>query len=217
MKKPFQTEAELCAAFIEYHAKQGFIAYAETAGFDVLLVRDGWQWGVQAKLTLNTKVLCQLLPDSDEVGPDFRVILVPERRGLGQLCAALGFVLQAPYSWGRAHTFDNLDTSAPDWNPVRRCELPEFVPDVAAGASGPVQLTKWKVGALRVVAHLKRHGGITRKEIRRYGCDPTRWCAQGFGWLQPHEDRAGVYVIGPKMPRFDQQHPDVFAQILEAA
>lgn len=209
-RKQFATEADLCAAFIAHHAKRGFTAYAETAGFDILLVRDGWQWGVQAKMSLNTKVLCQLLPESDVVGPDFRVILVPDSRGLRQLCAALGFILHAPNSWG----FEDLDLSGPDWNPERRCPLPEYVPDVAAGAPSPVQLTKWKIGALRALAHLTKHGGITRKEIRQYGCDPTRWCAQGFGWLLPHEDRAGVYVIGPKMPRFDQQHPEVFAQIV---
>ena len=84
------------------------------------------------------------------------------------------------------------------------------MPDVTAGASGPIQLTPWKVCALRVIAHLETYGAITRKEIKEIGCDPTRWCQH---WLAPHSDRSGVYVIGPKMPRFDQQHPRVYAEI----
>lgn len=206
----FATESDLCAAFIKYQTAQGFTAYAETAGFDILLVRDGIQWGVQAKLTLNTKVLCQLLPEFEEVGPDHRVILVPDSRGLGRLCTALGFNLQYPLHWGSTCTFGDLSACF-DWNPVSRCPLPEYIPDVAAGVSGPVQLTKWKIGALRIVAHLFTHGGITRNDIKRLGCDPTRWCQH---WLQPHHDRRGVYVIGSKMPRFDAQHPEVFAQIM---
>lgn len=90
-------------------------------------------------------------------------------------------------------------------------QLPDYVPDVTAGASGPIQLTPWKVSALRVMAHLERHGAITRKEIRAIGCDPTRWCQH---WLAPHNDRNGVYVAGSKTPRFDQQHPRVYAEIL---
>lgn len=216
--KTFSTESALCAAFIAHHESRGFVAYAETAGFDILLVRqsDGVQFGVQAKLTLNVKVLDQLLPSEYiEEGPEHRVILAPDCRGVRRLCDALGFILQTP---GWNHWFDDLDSrwAAPpyDWNPARRCKLPDYVPDVAAGASGPVQLTPWKVGALRVIAHLESRGAITRKEIKTIGCDPTRWCQY---WLRPHDSRDGLYVISDKMPRFDQQHPRVYAEIVEKA
>ena len=45
----FETEAELCAAFIEdMKTQRGWIVYPETAGFDILLVREdtGHQLGV---------------------------------------------------------------------------------------------------------------------------------------------------------------------------
>jgi len=217
-QKIYATEAELCSAFIAHHEARGFVAYAETEGFDILLVRksDGVQFGVQAKQTLNAKVLDQLLPsDYHEAGPDHRVILVPESRGMNAICEALGFILQAPTGRGWFEDLDSRWRAAPyDWNPVRRCKLPDYVPDVVAGASGPIQLTPWKVAALRVIAHLEKHGAITRKEIRQIGCDPTRWCQH---WLIPHSDRSGVYVIGPKTPRFDQQHPRVYAEIVEKA
>lgn len=219
MRKPklFPTEADLCAAFIAYHSARGFVAYAETCGFDILLVRqaDGVQFGVQAKLKLNAKVLDQLLPDCyQEAGPDHRVILVPDNCGIERICEALGFIVQVPY--GRHHAFNELCSrwgSAPyDWNPIRRCALPDYVPDVAAGASSPTQLTPWKVSALRVMAHLEKFGAITRKGISNIGCDPTRWCQH---WLEPHKDRNGIYVLGAKTPRFDQQHPRVYAEILK--
>jgi hypothetical protein len=91
-EKLYATEADLCAAFIKYHEARGLVAYAETAGFDILLVRsDGVQFGVQAKQSLNTKVLDQLLPsDYQDEGPDHRVILVPENRGIVRICEALG-------------------------------------------------------------------------------------------------------------------------------
>lgn len=218
MGKTFSTEVELCAAFIAYHEARGFTAYPETAGFDILLVRgsDNRQFGVQAKLTLNIKVLNQLLPpDYFDEGPDHRVILAPDCRGMRNLCDALGFILQVP-EWDRR--FSDLGhgwNRAPyDWNPTRPCKLPDYVPDVAAGASGPIQLTPWKVCALSVMAHLEARGAITRKEIRSLGCDPTRWCQH---WLEPHQDRAGLYVMSSRVPRFDQQHPIVYAQVLAKA
>lgn len=215
MRFKFATEADLCAAFISHHERQGFVAYAETCGFDILLVRksDGVQFGVQAKLRLNTKVLDQLLPDDyQQVGPDHRVILVPDSRGLDRICDALGFILQVPCD-GRSGSFPELCDrwrAAPyDWNPVKRCTLPDYVPDVVAGDSGPVQLTPWKVSALKVIAHIKKNGEITRKQIKDIGCDPTRWCQH---WLLPSEKK-GAYIIGDRMPRFDEQHPRVFAEI----
>ncbi|MBA4913889.1 hypothetical protein H2N59_12065 [Pseudomonas aeruginosa] len=47
-----QSEAELCAAFIdEFNRVPGWTCYPETAGFDILVVHeDGRQIGVEAKL-----------------------------------------------------------------------------------------------------------------------------------------------------------------------
>lgn len=56
-----------------------------------------------------------------------------------------------------------------DWNPTKRCELPEFVPKVAAGVPAPLQLTPWKVGALKVLADLELDGFTTAKGVRAHG------------------------------------------------
>ena len=69
----FRSEADLCSAFLaifrrEYAAK--WVAYAETEGWDILLVRraDGFQIGIQAKLTLNIAVVNQCLADGQSAG-----------------------------------------------------------------------------------------------------------------------------------------------------
>ncbi len=79
MTKPFATEAELCAAFLKTVPSE-WTVYPET-GWDILLVhKDGWQLGIEAKLTLNAKVLTQAYKSHHQKhydrGPDFRAVLV---------------------------------------------------------------------------------------------------------------------------------------------
>jgi hypothetical protein len=79
MTKPFATEAALCAAFLQT-VPSDWTAYPET-GWDILLVhKEGWQLGIEAKLTLNAKVLTQAYQSHhskhNDRGPDFRAVLV---------------------------------------------------------------------------------------------------------------------------------------------
>jgi hypothetical protein len=235
----YKTEADLCAAFIAWtkHAAGRFnygiktptwTAYAETAGWDILLVgADGTQIGIQAKLKFNLKVIAQSIPERweqwHETGPDYRAVLIPERDGIAeQICAALGLMLFAPSSRGYG---GEPDSFAPGlnmehaqgwhyWSPRKRCEVPEFVPDVPAGASGPVQLTKWKIAALRVIATLEVRGYVTRGDFSRLGVDPRRWTGPQ-GWLLT-SDVPGRFVRGPGLD-FDAQHPIVYATVLAEA
>ena len=103
----YSTEAELCADFITWVKSPVWTPYAETAGWDILLVAaDGTQIGVQAKLRINLKVIAQSIPDRwshwHDSGPDFRAVLVPGRDDTAeQICAALGLGLFAPDRGGR--------------------------------------------------------------------------------------------------------------------
>lgn len=207
--------------------------YAETAGWDILLVApDGTQVGVQAKLKFNLKVLDQCLPSSwgswREEGPDFRAILVPDADSSAEgLCRALGLILFRPrgrlYERGGEGLEDwefmpGLDLEDHNggwhyWSPERRHALPDFVPDVQAGASGPVQLTKWKVAALRIVARLELAGHVTKADFREIGVDPRRWVGPQ-GWLLT-TDTPGQFVAGPGL-NLAQQHPGVYPQVLAA-
>lgn len=239
-KPKYATEADLCADFIAWVKRKSgrieragiqtpnWVPYAETAGWDILLVADdGTQIGIQAKLKFNMKVLMQSVPDSWDDwrgrGPDYRAVLVPDRDGgHSNLCAALGLMLFTPhYDYGYGMEFEpKLDMHTYNggwhyWSPHKRCELPEFVPDVIAGDSAPVQLTKWKIAALRIVATLEVKGHVTRQDFRSHGVDPRRWTGPG-GWLIPRSEQMqhqGQYIRGPALD-FDRQHPEVYAKVL---
>lgn len=79
MTNPFKTEAELCAAFLAC-VPATWQAYPETCGFDIVLAHKetGAQIGIEAKLTLNAKVLVQVTDNREHtgVGPDYRAVLV---------------------------------------------------------------------------------------------------------------------------------------------
>lgn len=232
---PYKLEADLCADFIRWVKEEAgrfdhgvqtphWTPYAETAGWDILLVADeGTQIGVQAKLKANLKVLAQAVPSGwdawHERGPDYRAILVPDGdSSFDGLCAALGLMVFRPSRHYRGTAFgpglamEHWNGGWHYWSPRERCAVPEFVPDVVAGASGPVQLTKWKVAALRVIAALELQGFVTREDFRRHSIDPRRWTGPG-GWLLP-TDVPGRFVRGPGLD-FDRQHPEVYAQVLQ--
>jgi hypothetical protein len=217
---PYQSEADLCKAFIAWAEPQGWKAYAETAGWDVLLVADdGEQFGVQAKLRFNAKLLQQVLPaEYDKAGPDRRGILLPAYdSAVREVCDYLGIHYFHPEFNTRHGAFMPLPKYCDhQWSAPKRCELPEYVPDVVAGASAPVQLTRWKVAALRVCAILEIEGCITSKRIREFGIDPRRWTNPAMRWLKPVHMKHGVYERGERLD-FDRQHPVVYSQILEEA
>lgn len=239
-KQPaYATEAALCADFIRWAKSEAgtimfgvktpvWTPYAETAGWDILLVaEDGTQIGIQAKLKFNMKVLHQCLPgcwdDWRDTGPDYRAVLVPDRDvAYSDICAALGLMLFTPtrIGWGDAGFAPGLDFQHGNggwhyWSPRKRHNLPEYVPDVVAGASGPVQLTTWKIAALRIAATLEVRGFVTKKDFGEYRIDSRRWTGPG-GWLVPKSERmqdAGRFVRGPALD-FDRQHPTVYATVL---
>jgi hypothetical protein len=176
--------------------------------------------------------------DEGTPGPDFRAVIVPSitdaSAGIAKMLRILGVMVWTPeqdfpIGWGFGRVFDRhygradhrpYDASAGelhewdmawhDWNPPRRCELPEIVPDVRCGVPAPLQLTPWKIGALRVLAQLELDGFVTAKSVRDCGVDARRFCASD-GWL---ESAGGGRWTRGKVPAFDQQHPEAYAQVL---
>jgi hypothetical protein len=237
MRKPkkvklFQTEADLCHAFIGAVDPEIWTAYAETHGWDILLVRaeDGFQIGIQAKLRLTTEVFAQAIEEfiplvsRPEKGPDCRAVLVPANEiaaHLGALAAHLGVTVirmagpALPKSWRRFSP--DLPLLGREWAaqrewfelaPEKRHDLPAYVPDVAAGVASPVQLTRWKIGALKIAILLAERGFVTRRDFRLIEIDVRRWLT--YGWLIVQGDRL---IRGPACPDFAAQHPKVYAQI----
>lgn len=225
-KHAFARESDLCSFFLkalerDYAGK--WMAYAETEGWDILLVRrsDGFQIGIQAKLALNIGVINQCLEHGQsarEVGPDCRAILVPA--GSGQsfvgICRYIGVttIRVLPTKQRIEPGLPGPNTRSPtspwhEWCPPSRHPLPAYVPDVVAGASAPLRLTPWKIKALKIAALIEIRGSVSRADFKHLGLDPRRWTAQD-GWLCV--SREG-YVTGRRTPNFAGQHPQVYTQI----
>lgn len=231
MKKPkvpqFATEADLCTAFIAaVEARRKWRCYPETCGFDILLVNvnDGRQIGVEAKLRLNNKVVAQALPDYfygyAMEGPHYRAVLVPwsdVENDLQPICDALGVTViryagETPYRRQRWFEPQLPDDDSiwqgqwHEWAPVRSCRLPEHVPDVRAGASAPIQLTDWKIKAIKMSVLLEERP-VTRADFKALALDPRRWTDH---WLT---STPSGYVRSENFPDFLGQHPEVSAKI----
>lgn len=232
-EKHFATEADLCAAFIAA-LPDGWTPYAETAGWDILLVRDedGFQIGVQAKLRLNVDVINQAIEDGGswyamEPMPDCRAVLVPEEfaGAFDKICGFVGLTVIRMRSVGEHWSAFDLkhngrfaprlpkgDDWSEDWRelaPTKRHPLPSYVPDVRAGSASPITLTEWKIKALKIAVLIERRGGVTRKDFSHFQLDHRRWVAQG--WLKVEHGR----YVPDAPPDFKKQHPKVYKQIAD--
>lgn len=261
-KSKFDNEAQLCRVFIS-HLPEGWTAYPETEGFDILLVRavDGAQVGVEAKMTLNAKVLLQAIENIyhnehwSGGNPDFRAVLVPDGAAGGemkQIARVLGVsvlecrsaadreaAVQARIEdWGRYGHVVSEDLAArirkeveldwkpfspdlpgiDDWRerwvdfcPAERCPVPDYIPDVAAGASAPTQLSRWKVKAIKICILLSKRGEVTISDFKAIEIDRKRWL--DMGWMAAKPGCRGVYIAGHRTPDFRVQHPVNYGEI----
>ena len=221
------TEAEMVADFVE-RVKSAranpWTVYPETAGWDLLLAhKDGYQLGVEAKLSLNAKVIDQALSGLGrhwhDTGPDYRAVLVPSGKvqlHLGRICSAIGIGVIAAKKerfWSPNLPNQEFDwRDWPNWCPARRCALPDYIPDVEAGHSAPVMLTKWKIMAIKLSIILERRGYVTRADMKSLGISPTRWTDHWNGFLarDPHRK---AYVRSERTPDLRSQHPINWSQI----
>lgn len=239
-KEQFNTEAALVAAFIEgVKADRVFDydIYPETGGFDLLLVQRGTgiQIGIEAKLSLNNKVVAQALGDNDGSygmsGPDYRAVLVPHggiQSSISPICHAIGLTIlsvnnaypdaKKPH-WRVYKTFPNEMASGcwslrgwHPWCPIERIKLPDYVPDVKAGVPSPIVLTEWKIKAIKLMIILERRGYVTRRDMRVLDISPTRWTDAYHGMLTPSAERGG-YMACKRTPDFRKMHPQNYPQI----
>lgn len=99
-----------------------------------------------------------------------------------------------------------------DHFPERRHNLPDYVPDVAAGVPSPMILSDWKVKAMRVCIWVERNKTITRAHFRALGINPGRWM-NGY-WLKAGDSR-GVWVAGPGFPadQIRREHPTIWPKV----
>jgi hypothetical protein len=97
-----------------------------------------------------------------------------------------------------------------EWAPAKQHALPAYVPDVAAGMPSPVQLTAWKIDAIKIAVILEKRGYLTRYDFKHVGIDHRRWLPSGNRWLKLDGNR---YLEAPEFPNFRVQHPRVYEEI----
>ena len=237
MKARFATEADLCRAFLSCLPKE-WTAYSETGGFDILLVhnKSGHQVGIEAKLTLNAKVIAQAVNGRHSIytdqGPDYRGVLVGHivadnlplakalninvielRRSENMRTFKLNIGSKLPSFRKYDGTSRWLDTNGwHDEAPEVRLVLPEYIPDSEPGHPSPQVLSDWKIKAIRVCIYVSKHKTISRKVFRALRIDPGRWMT-GY-WLK-RADTRGDWVAGPYFPidKYRASHPTVFDHI----
>jgi hypothetical protein len=244
------TETELCQNFIGAAESYGWTCYPETSGWDILLVRDEIQIGVQAKLRANVKVVAQCLPDmywwgrklSPSVrrkivkrGPHFRTVLIPRKttahqtlRDLSNVCQALGLWVFTDDMFGW-HLLEAGSVVQDDyhWQPEEPEWLPDFVPQVPAGAASPLQLTSWKQAALRLLARAQVRGKVTSADAKEIGVHMDLFVNRHASdlWLKQigKDGRFHTYELWPALflkpgsKRPDVQHPEAFKYFVEEA
>lgn len=218
-----EREAELCERFAAAARDQGWDVFPEVAGWDVVLVWNrpaiyqgpapGDQLALEAKMRAGVDALAQAHQRSRWSGPDFRGVLVPDAtrdfRHVARELRLHVFDLRHCGPWKPAErkhrSWDRWERSRTKlevqgdlrWNRDRRLWLPPVPLQGAGGAPSPRQLTRWRVGALRLCALLRSRGWITSEDFKREKINPSRWPA--VGWLVG-EGKIGKltrYVPGP--------------------
>jgi hypothetical protein len=243
MSKLFTTEAELVSVFCDHVEtdvygdacqEKKWIAYHETSGWDLLMVEKatGIQVGIEAKLSLNVKVLNQALVGSTHyfrsTGPDYRAVLIPGdavQQGLENIAGHIGLTVITASSridYRGKHSSWSIRPRLPDetqewgyrdwfsWLPEERCPLPDYIPDVMGGKSSPVALTDWKIKAIKLMIILERRGYVTRADMNTLRLSPSRWTAAHYGFLI--KGPVG-YVRHGLTPDLKADHPVNWVQI----
>lgn len=99
-----------------------------------------------------------------------------------------------------------------------RCDLPDFVPNLRAGVPSPLQLTPWKVKAIRLCAVLRERGWVTTADFKALDLSPTTWTRGPSSWLVDsgvREGRRSRLVARPGVRLPDEQRPELTRQVLD--
>ena len=229
-KNPYKLESELCDVLISYAKSNGWKVYPETAGWDILLVKD-IQIGIQAKLKDNVDVLSQAIEGIQSANvnikfanpsPHLRAVLVPRAsKEFRKVASALGvFIIEGVslvwnYKTVKSHWGKEIKTSLDGYNknylivPKRDCWVPEVEINVPAGVRSPRIITEWKIKAVKLCFKLNEKGYLTSKDFKDVKVSMVIWKIKK--WLVPAEKNGKLmkYVKNPNAILPDMLYPEI--------
>ncbi len=205
----FKLESELCEYFIGIAKEYGWTIFPEQNDWDFIMVRNGIQVGVQAKLKANKKVLTQCLPRLlyNGNGPQYRAVLVGEHKGrslksrrendnlfytLAKHLKIIVFdasrteLLTAGFGYNLAKLSGNrygyqLHLRHYHWKPSELEWLPDFVPTLPSGVPSPKTVSKYKMAMLELREIEKERGWLCLKDCKQIVKKyNTRWGPSGL-------------------------------------
>lgn len=233
-------ESDLCDSLAAAAQRSGWTVYPETWNWDLLLAKrmldvngvfEDVQIGVQAKVRINLAVLKQALPHwgAARSGPRYRAVLVSNPWGAEDVCQRLklwlfGRMERRMVRWGPqakemedGHGVALLLGRIPDYEwPGEPMLLPPIVPSGSGGVPCPSPLSKWKLGALRLLALATARPPITSRDAKACGVDLELFIKKQWLVRDGAVGRLYAYRIGdPDPARADKRHPTEFLQILK--
>ncbi len=193
---PWKTEAALCAEFSDLATADGWTVYPALVPWQDSGFADVCRLCGVTAVTIKTKT--KYGPRFEDLGREPWI-----EPALPTTELADPFV-----SWSRRA-----------WTPhhfVEPCWIPPYVPDLPAGVPAPIQLTHWKVQAVRLCVLLRERGFITTADIRAAKLSPT-YFTQNLLVPEGRVGRMFRYVPRPGTRLPDEDHPDIAAKIREEA
>lgn len=229
LRNLYKTENELCNVLIEYASKNDWIVYPETSNFDILLVKNGYQIGIQAKLKDNIEVLYQAIDYRTRhfnSGPNIRAVLVPQASTEFLIIAKLLkiFVIEAlnqKYNRWPFYTSKtilekkiNIDlNNIPNYlerSPKKLCWIPEVQVITPAGVKSPKSITLWKIEAVKLCILLDKNSFLTRDDFKNAKISDTIWKIKK--WIVPTNQKLGrlvKYIRNNDILLPDQLYPEI--------
>jgi hypothetical protein len=171
--KKYNLEKDMCDELTIHAKHNGWVVYPEQGGWDLLLVRNHIQVGIQAKLRLTIKLLSQALTNSN-VGPHYRAVAVGNSHWLEKEdFIKISFPLKLIFIDMGVHpdfwiSGAMRNTSFKHYRhfPDEVVWVPPFVPELDAGIPSPQNVSPWKIIAIKLELLAEEKGWVSIIDVR---------------------------------------------------
>ena len=159
--RKYRLEKDMCDELTTRAKLNKWVVYPEQGSWDLLLVRNGIQVGIQAKLRPTIKLLSQALISEEFSGPHYRAIAVgnshrKEKDHFAKISIPLKLIYidmgVHPDYWLHMlrHNGQRITWKYYRHFPNKTLWIPPFVPELEAGIPSPQNVSPWKIAAIKL-------------------------------------------------------------------